>query len=104
MDQRTEFISGLPLPRAISLVADGLLVAVPPYLRHYRDTNGDNVADEHTLVAENYGDPLNPEHTANGLMLALDNWIYSANHDQRFRYQNGKWETDSDLPPETGGA
>jgi mono/diheme cytochrome c family protein/glucose/arabinose dehydrogenase len=89
MDHRTEFAGGLVMPRAISLVADGVLVAEPPRLWFFRDTNRDGKADERTEVANDYGDTTNPEHTANGLMRALDNWIYSANHTTRFRYDPG---------------
>lgn len=85
-DKRTEFIDGLVLPRALLLVDDGLLVAEPPHLWFARDTDGDGRADEKTEVASDYGAAGNPEHTANGLYRALDNWIYSANHNVRFRY------------------
>ena len=95
-DKRTTFLEGLVLPRAIALVGDGVLVAEPPHLWFARDTNGDGVADEKKEVFSDYGSTTNPEHTANGLMWALDNWIYNANHTQRFRYLgNGKFESDS---------
>ena len=86
MDKRTEFAGGLVLPRALALVADGVLVAEPPNLWFMRDTNGDSKADEKQLVANDYGNPSNPEHSANGLLQGVDNWIYSANHTTRFRY------------------
>lgn len=92
MDKRTEFAGGLVLPRALALVADGLLVAEPPNLWFMRDTNGDGKADDKQLVAKDYGNPTNPEHSANGLMWGLDNWIYNANHTTRFRYSQGKWD------------
>ena len=91
MDRRTEFAGGLVMPRAISLVGNGALVAEPPNLWFYEDTNGDGKADKRTPVASDYGDITNPEHTANGLMPALDNWIYSANHTTRFRFDQGQW-------------
>ena len=92
MDKRTVFADGLVLPRALALVGDGLLVAEPPHLWYFRDTNGDGKADEKTEVASDYGSAANPEHTANGLLWAMDNWIYSANHNVRYRYLgNGKF-------------
>jgi glucose/arabinose dehydrogenase/mono/diheme cytochrome c family protein len=91
MDKRTEFAAGLVLPRALAVVARGALVAEPPNLWFFEDTNGDGRADKRTQVASDYGNPANPEHTANGLLWALDNWIYSANHTVRFRYDRGKW-------------
>lgn len=91
MDRRTEFAGGLVMPRAISLVANGVLVAEPPNLWFLEDTDRDGKADKRTQVANDYGDTTNPEHTANGLMWAMDNWIYSANHTTRFRFDRGEW-------------
>lgn len=84
-DRRVVFADKLVMPRAISLVGDGVLIAEPPHLWFCRDTNGDGVSDERTEVANDYGNITNPEHNANGLMWALDNWIYSANYTARFR-------------------
>lgn len=92
MDKRTEFANGLVLPRALALVGDGVLVAEPPNLWFMRDTNNDGKADDKKLVANDYGNPSNPEHSANGLLWGFDNWIYSANHTTRFRYQRGEWK------------
>ena len=91
MDKRVVFADGLVMPRALSLVRDGLLVAEPPRLWFLRDTDGDGKSDEKVEVAKDYGDTKNPEHTANGLMWAMDNWIYSANHTTRFRNDDGEW-------------
>ncbi len=95
MDKRTEFAGGFVLPRALALVDGGLLVGEPPHLWWLRDTDGDGIADERAEVASDYGGPGNPEHTANGLLWALDNWIYSANHRERFHYSgHGEWQRD----------
>jgi glucose/arabinose dehydrogenase/mono/diheme cytochrome c family protein len=94
-DQRKVFADKLIMPRALALVGDGLLVAEPPNLWFFRDTDGDGVADKKTEVASDYGDIKNPEHTANGLLWAMDNWIYSANHTVRFRWLgDGKFARD----------
>jgi glucose/arabinose dehydrogenase/mono/diheme cytochrome c family protein len=93
MDHRTEFADGLVMPRGVALVDDGVLVAAPPTLWHMRDTDGDDIADERTVVSETYGDRQNPEHTANGLLWGLDNWIYNANDDERYRWNHGAWES-----------
>jgi len=97
MDRRTVFADGLVMPRALMLVQDGALVAEPPRIWFLRDTDGDGRADEKLLVATDYAaqnDPAmgaksNPEHASNGLLRALDNWVYSANHTVRFRHAGG---------------
>ena len=85
-DKRVVFADKLIMPRAISLVGDGLLIAEPPHLWFCRDTDGDGVSDAKTEIANDYGNVNNPEHNANGLMWAMDNWIYSANFTSRFRW------------------
>src|SRR5688572_13059157 len=85
-DKRVVFADNLIMGRAISLIGDGLLIAEPPHLWFCRDTNGDGVSDERTEIAADYGNTTNPEHNANGLMWAMDNWIYSANYTSRFRW------------------
>ncbi len=92
MDKRTVFLDKLVMPRAIALIRDGVLVAEPPHLWFARDTNGDGVSDEKEEVARDYGNQKNPEHNSNGLMWAMDNWIYSANHTTRFRNTTGDWQ------------
>ena len=94
MDKRTVFLDGLMLPRSIGLVADGALVAEPPNLYFYQDTDGDGRADKKELVDNRYGSQANPEHSSNGLLWAIDNWIYSAKHERRYRYKGGKWITE----------
>lgn len=91
MDKSTVFLDGLVLPRSIALVHGGVLVAETPNLWFCRDTNNDLVADEKTLVTSEYGRTGNPEHTANGLLWGLDNWIYSAGYTNKIRRANGKW-------------
>jgi mono/diheme cytochrome c family protein/glucose/arabinose dehydrogenase len=102
MDQRTVFLDNLVMPRALMLFQDGALIAEPPRVWFARDTTGDGRADEKVLAFENYAtqnDPTlgarsNPEHASNGLMWALDNWVYSANHTTRYRYVDGEWKSE----------
>lgn len=96
MDKRTVFLDKLVMPRAVSLVRGGVLVAEPPNLWFCRDTDGDLKCDEKISIATDYGDTNNPEHTANGLIWALDNYIYSADTTIRFKsLPDGKWHRDS---------
>jgi hypothetical protein len=48
------------------------------------------VCDEKTLVAEDYGEAGNPEHSANALMPALDNWMYSSSSAVRHQFRDGR--------------
>ncbi len=88
MDKRTEFLDKLVMPRALNLSNGGLLVAEPPKLLMCRDKNGTGKADVRIVVATDYGSQASPEHTANGLMTGLDNWIYNANFPARFRWKD----------------
>ena len=51
MDKSTIFWDGLVLPRAIGLVRDGALIAVPPNLWYCRDTDGDGRSDQRRVIA-----------------------------------------------------
>ena len=105
MDKRTIFLDGLIMPRALCLVRDGVLIAEPPRLWFCRDTNGDEKADEKVEIANDYatqddpklGKNATPEHASNGLMLAMDGWIYSPYHGYRYRNQNGRWLREATL-------
>ena len=95
MDTQTVFAENLLMPRAIAPVRGGLLIAEPPTLWFFRDTDGDGKADRQEIVSSDYGNQSNPEHNANGLLWGMDNWIYSANHTVRYRNTNRTWEKDS---------
>ena len=88
-ESSTVFLDGLVLPRAIAVYAGGILVAEPPNLLFVE--NRDYVAGRVTLVDSLYAVGGNPEHQPNGLLVATDNWIYSAKSDQRYRLRDGVW-------------
>lgn len=92
MDARTDFLTGLVLPRAVMPYRDGALVIVPPELRFYRDTDGDGKADAHVVVDKGFGGIHSPEHAANALRWTHDNWIQLANHHWRYREVDGEWQ------------
>lgn len=94
-DRRTQhakvFLDNLILPRAIALVYGGLLYAAPPNL-WFVEINNDKPG-KRTLVDSIYADEYsNPENQANGLMMNVDNWIYSAYSKSRYQLQDGKWK------------
>jgi mono/diheme cytochrome c family protein/glucose/arabinose dehydrogenase len=93
MDRKTVFLDKLVLPRALKVLDGGVLVAEPPNLWLARDTDGDLRADTRELVTDTYGRrEANVEVNANGLMWALDNWMYNALHDADLRLKNGRFE------------
>ncbi len=99
MDRRSVFLDQLVMPRALAVLDGGVLVAEPPNLWFCRDEDGDLRCDERRLLDDRYapqndpklGKKSNPEHASNGLLWALDNWIYSANHMARFRFLKGNF-------------
>ncbi|WP_214072896.1 c-type cytochrome [Mucilaginibacter sp. dw_454] len=92
-DERKVVIDSLVMPRALCLIEDGILIAEPPRLYYYQ-LNNDKVV-RRTLVDAKYTDGGNVEHQPNGLYRALDNWIYNANSDKRYRKQGDKWLIES---------
>ncbi|RFS18706.1 dehydrogenase [Chitinophaga silvatica] len=89
MDKRTVFLDSLVLPRAVCLVENGVLVATPPQL-WYIENNNDKPG-KRTLVDDQYAAGGNVEHQPNGLLRGMDNWIYNAKSDKRYRKQGNKW-------------
>jgi len=90
MDKKTVFLDELVLPRAIELVNGGLLYAEPPNLWWVSIEN--DQPGERQLVDSLYSVGGNVEHAPNGLLYNIDNWIYSAKSDRRYRFKNGQWE------------
>lgn len=89
MDSSKVFLDSLVLPRALCLIDGGILVAEPPKLWYY-DIKDDKPVNK-TLVDSSYADGGNVEHQPNGLLRAMDNWIYNAKSDVRYRKQGNKW-------------
>ncbi len=88
-DDRKVIIDSLVLPRAVCLIENGVLVAEPTNLWFYEIKN-DKVV-KRTLVDAEYTEGGNVEHQPNGLLRAMDNWIYNAKSTKRYRKQGDKW-------------
>ncbi|GLU53863.1 hypothetical protein Dfri01_33240 [Dyadobacter frigoris] len=89
MDDRKVFLDSLVLPRAICLIENGILVGEPTNLWFFEIKNDKPVSK--TLVDPLYTEGGNVEHQPNGLMRAMDNWIYNAKSSKRYRRQGNKW-------------
>ena len=89
-DHSKVFMDSLVMPRALAHVYGGLLYAEPPYL-WFVDIKDDKPVNK-VLVDSIYAVEGNPEHQPNGLELNIDNWIYNAKSNFRYRRKAGKWE------------
>lgn len=87
------FLDELVLPRAVALVKGGILYAEPPNLWFVANREGE--AGSKILVDARYAVGGNPEHQPNGLMVALDNWIYSSKGSARYRFFSDRWVKES---------
>ncbi|MEO9005489.1 MAG: dehydrogenase, partial [Ginsengibacter sp.] len=88
-DHSKVFIDSLVLPRALALVYGGLLYAAPPYLCFAKINN--DQPGERIVIDSSYAVGGSPEAQPNGLMMGIDNWIYSANSHFRYQLKDGKW-------------
>lgn len=89
MDKRTVILDGLEAPRAILHVYGGILYSQGTELWWARLENK-KVTDQQ-LVDSLYVVGGNIEHQPNGLLYHVDNWIYSAKSNARYRLKEGKW-------------
>jgi hypothetical protein len=65
------------------------LIAEPPNLWYY-EIAGDKPVKK-ILVDDKYAEGGNVQHQANGLLRAMDNWIYNAKSAKRYRKNGNKW-------------
>lgn len=96
-DRHEVFIDNLVLPRMMLPLDGSLLVAETDSndIYEYRDTTGDNQADERTLVYDARSTRANLEHQTSGLVWAADNWIYTTYNPFRLR-----WNPDGEMTKE----
>jgi mono/diheme cytochrome c family protein/glucose/arabinose dehydrogenase len=88
-DHAKVFLDKLVLPRALAHVYGGLLYVDGPKLWFVEIKN--DKPGKKTLVDSVYAEGGNVEHSSNGLMMNIDNWIYNANYNFRYQLKNGKW-------------
>ena len=88
-ERATVFLDSLVLPRALAHVYGGILYTAPPNLWFVEIKN--DKPGKKILVDSTYSAGGSPEAQANGLMMNVDNWIYSAYSNFRYQLKNGKW-------------
>ena len=101
LDRVTIFADKLNLPRMILPLDDRIAVRETDTMDivAYRDTDGDGVADEKTLLYErgpygrgNIGTSV--EHQDSGLVWNIDNHIYISYNLERYRFTDGSWKAE----------
>lgn len=90
VDKRTVFLDKLLLPRSIYLLDDGILYGDQSSL-YFVPRDGDKPSGKSVVVDPDYARGGNVEHKGNGLLPGLDNWIYNAKSDRRYKRVNGEW-------------
>jgi len=88
-DGHKVFMDGLNQPRSIAFYKNGLLYAGHDALEFIEIK--DDKPGARTMIDPEYAGKGNVEHRANGLLRALDNWIYNVKSDARYREIGGKW-------------
>jgi putative membrane-bound dehydrogenase-like protein len=73
----TVFADGLVLPTGVMRWKGGALVTAAPDVWYFEDTDADGRADVKRRVLTGFA-ATNPQHTVNGPVYGLDNWIYLA--------------------------
>ncbi|MEM0969435.1 MAG: hypothetical protein AAGJ31_08810, partial [Verrucomicrobiota bacterium] len=100
-DESIPFLEGLDQPRALQFVNGGILWAdqLKLYFTERRGQEGLE-AGETVVVDAQFCPGGNVEHKGNGLLYGLDNWIYSAKSDKKFRKVGETWR---EAPTESRG-
>jgi mono/diheme cytochrome c family protein len=102
-DKHTVFADKLMLPRMVLPLDDRILIRETDTkdIYSYRDTKGMGVADEKQPFYIGGPRSGNLEHQPSGLLWDIDNWVYQTAENERFRYQDGKFEMGK-LPMSSG--
>ena len=92
MDRREVMLDFLVLPRAISIISEGLLIAEPPnlWLCPSELNQASTIdCDKKVSLGEYANAPGSVEHQENAMVMGLDNWIYNAKSSRKFQLNNG---------------
>ena len=96
VDDRKVFLEKLHLPRTIALVDGGVLVGDQTQL-YFIERDGDQAKGELQVIDAEYAKGSNVEHKPNGMITALDNWMYNAKSNFRYQWRDGKLTKDKTL-------
>jgi putative membrane-bound dehydrogenase-like protein len=96
MDQRHTFVENLSWPTAIWPWLDGVLVAEPPHITWFRDTDGDGRSDTSQVWYSGFG-RSNVQGLVNSLRWGVDAWIHGATSSSGAQLQSPDSGTTVDL-------
>lgn len=88
-DKRTTFLEEIVLPRAIAVTSGGILFADQQNLYFVKSEN-DKPVGKPVVVDPQYAPGGSVEHKTNGLMFGIDNWMYNAKSNIRYKFIDGK--------------
>lgn len=91
-DEVKKFVPNVDSPRGLVWDRDRLYVMHPPHLSAFIDHNGDGVSDEQKILVKNLAFDFKDrpaDHTANGVTLGIDGWLYIAMGDFGFMQAEG---------------
>lgn len=108
-DRAIIFADHLSMPTGVICWKKGIIVTDAPDVIYYEDTDGDGKADLRQVILTGFP-ASNPQHTVNGPVWGLDNWIYLAHKSmiaprsftERFGEDTGtdiRFVDRSDIPP-----
>ncbi|MBL6921113.1 MAG: c-type cytochrome [Akkermansiaceae bacterium] len=89
VDKRTVFLEDLLLPRSIAIVPGGILFGDQQNL-YFVENDNDKPKGEPKILDPKYAQGGNVEHKSNGMMPAIDNWMYNAKSAYRYKFQHGQ--------------
>jgi mono/diheme cytochrome c family protein/glucose/arabinose dehydrogenase len=87
----TPFVENLVMPRCVLAFNGGVLILDGGNLVFCKDTNGDGIADVKEIVGKGVGGQGATEYGPNSPTWGLDNNVWIADSQSRFRYRNGTW-------------
>ena len=89
VDKRTVFLDKILLPRSVAIVPGGILYGDQQNL-YFVEVENDKPKGDPQIVDPKYAQGGNVEHKPNGMMPAIDNWMYNAKSAYRYKYQHGQ--------------
>ncbi len=87
LDERTLFLSGILLPRTVSIVEGGIFYADQNalYFAEVKEQDGRLIPGIHEVADANYAEGGSVEHKPNTMLYGLDNWYYNAKSDKKYQ-------------------